>query len=211
MAEPYPQLLAGLAPDGFLIPETPRLVCLLTGQSSFTSSALPPDKRDFLAAIAPAGWAVLGEGFPWHRRLSPPGPVPGLLAASLRNARQWLWARHHQAYRQILGHILGRLLDGRERLLLVTGSCGIDLLAAGLATLPPPPAARIDLVALGPAGRMPPPGWCARTLILQGRGDGWSRALWRGPVDHRPGCGHLDYYTDTETIDLVRRFAAEVP
>jgi len=210
MPTEYRHRLVTLTGADFLLPPVARRLCLLTGQSCFRSSLLPPDKRDFLAAIAPRGVEIVPTGFPWHRQFAIPAPAPSLLSASLRNARQWIWARRDARYRAALTAILGRLLaQTREQLLLVTGSCGIDLLAAVLPDLPPGPP--IYLVALGPAGRVPVADRLADWVVLQGRRDGWSRLLWRGPVQGRPDCGHLDYYCNADSIARVRAFLAAVP
>ncbi|MEW6639030.1 MAG: hypothetical protein AB1586_00900 [Pseudomonadota bacterium] len=211
MADPYAQRLATLDPTGFLLPRAAQRLCLLTGQSDFATSALPPDKHAFLAAVAPPGAVVTPVGFPWHASFAAPsaGPVP-LARASVRNARQWIWARHSAVYRAALATIVGTLLARTEqRLLLVTGSCGVDLLTAALARLP---AHGPEIVAaiVGPAGRAPPKGRLTRALVVQGRRDIWSRALWRGAVDERPPCGHLDYYGDAATRAAIAAFFAEV-
>lgn len=208
MVDAYRRHLAELPEDGFLLPLTDRRLCLLTGQSCFRSSLLPPDKRAFLTAVAPDGVEIVQTGFPWHQQFAVPAPPPPLLAASLRNARQWLWARHDAAYLAALGAILGRLLDRtREKLFLVTGSCGIDLLAAALPHLPPGP--EIHVAALGPAGRAPPIAPLSGLLVLQGRRDGWSRCLWRSPVHAHPDCGHLDYYWNPDAIAMTRAFLGD--
>ena len=206
MADPYPDLLARLDPAGFLLPPVGRRLCLLTGQSSFTTSALPDDKRAFLTMVAPAGAEVTMTGFPWHAAVSDERAPPGLLAASLRNASQWLWARRHEGFRAALSAILGlALARTEERLLLVTGSCGVDLLAQALSRLPSH-GPELWVASLGPVGRLPPDRRIARSLIIQGRGDSWSRLLWRGRVHRRPDCGHLDYYRNRETIAATAAF-----
>jgi hypothetical protein len=47
-----------------------------------------------------------------------------------------------------------------------------------------------------------------RAQAVQGRRDGWSRALYRGPAPTRIACGHLDYWTDPAARDLARAFVA---
>lgn len=208
MSDDYRRQLANLPAAGFLLPPVPRRLCLLTGQSCFRSSLLPPDKQAFLAAVAPDGVEIVPTGFPWHRRFAVPAPPPPLLTASMRNALQWLWARRDAAYLAALTVILGQLLaPTRDKLLLITGSCGIDLLAAVLPRLPLGPD--IHVVALGPAGRLPSLDRLARLRVLQGRQDGWSRLLWRGPVHDHPDCGHLEYYQNAQAIALTRAFLAE--
>lgn len=208
MAERYPERLAGLDPAGFLLPPARRRLCLLTGQSSFTSSALPADKLRFLNAVAPADVLVTPAGFPWHAALTGAVAVPGLLPACLRNARQWRWARRHEGFRGALSAILELALKRTEdRLLVVTGSCGVELLAQALSRLPTGGPALWAAV-LGPAGRVPSARHVARLLVIQGRRDVWSRMLWQGPVHRQPDCGHLEYYRDDDTIAAASAFFA---
>lgn len=208
MAEPYRRRLAELPEDGFLLPVASRRLCLLTGQSCLRSSLLPPDKLDFLAAVAPDGVEITRTGFPWHQQFAVPAPSPSLLRASLRNTRQWVWARCDAVYLAALTAILGILLDRtREKLFLVTGSCGIDLLTAVLPDLPR--RSEIHVVALGPAGRSPRIDLLSSLLVIQGIRDGWSRHLWRGVVHTQPYCAHLDYYRNTEAIAMTRSFLAQ--
>ncbi|ASG25051.1 hypothetical protein [Nitrospirillum viridazoti] len=205
MVDAYRRHLAGLPEEGFLLPRVARRLCLLTGQSCFRSSLLPADKHDFLAAVASAGVEVVQAGFPWHRQFTVPAPPPPLVVASLRNAQQWLWARSDAAYQAALAAVIGMLLDRtHERLFLVTGSCGIDLLATVLPRLPLGP--EIHVAALGPAGRSPPVDRLSGLLVLQGRRDGWSRHLWRGVVHANPDCGHLDYYRNRDAMAMTRAF-----
>lgn len=210
MAEAYAHRLARLDPAGFLLPRAARRLCLLTGQSDFATSALAADKLAFLAGVAPVETLVTPVGFPWHAAFAAPAtkPVP-IVMASVRNARQWIWARRNSLYRDALAGIVATLIARTEqRLLLVTGSCGVDLLADALGRLPASgPEIRAAIV--GPAGRMPPAGRLAGRLVVQGRRDTWSRMLWRGPVDVRPDCGHLGYYEDDATRAAIAAFFAE--
>lgn len=210
MADAYPRRLATLDPAGFLLPRVAERLCLLTGQSDFATSALASDKLAFLTAVAPAGATITPVGFPWHMDFAAPaeGAVP-IALASLRNARQWIWARRDTVYRDAVANVVGTLLARTEqRLLLVTGSCGVDLLADALARLPAG-GPQIRAAIVGPAGRRPCEGRLAATLVVQGRRDGWSRALWRGAVDVRPDCGHLQYYMNGATRAAIAAFFAE--
>jgi len=204
----YLSRLEDLDPAGFeLAPAMDRLV-LLTGQSSFMSSALRAEQMDFLQAVAPPGARVCLLGFPWHHGLATPHDAPNLLAASWRNGQQWWWTRRRGRFTDLLSGIVARLRrHTAQRLLVVTGSCGIQLLAAALHGMdgPGPP---ISVFALGPVGAAPAPGCLAGLEVVQGSQDGWSRLLWRGAVDHRPRCGHLDYYRDAATREAARRFLA---
>jgi len=178
-----------------LLPERARLL-LLTGQSSFASSRLQPEQIAFLRSVAPAGCAVVESGFPFHRDWDEKGtPEPNLLAASLRNARQVAWSLLSPRFEAVATAVLQRALDTTsERLLLITGSCGLQIANAAWPGLRPPSALAVRVVALGPAclGRLRLDG--ADLHVLRADGDLWSRLFYRGRVDgHGPG-GHLDYW-----------------
>jgi|GEM_PF-1803702 len=206
----YPQRLAELDPEGFLLPQAKTRICLLTGQSSFTSSALPADKLTFLSAVTSAEAVLTPTGFPWHDSLSKQqSRAPGLFGASLRNVQQVIWVRYNKDFRNALSAIVGTLLERtEERLLLVTGSCGVDLLSHALSLLPTG-GPQIWALILGPTGRLPADGRITRSLVIQGHRDIWSRLLWRGPVHVRPDCGHLDYYRNCDVITAASAFFAE--
>jgi hypothetical protein len=209
MVETYPQRLANLNLASFLLPSVAQRLCLLTGQSDFATSDLPADKTAFLKIVAPTDTMVTHAGFPWHADFTKPAhATPTLLAASYRNARQWIWARRDERYRNALSNIINTVAQRTEkRLLFVLGSCGVDLLAEALSRLPAR-GPEIWAAILGPAGRIPLHQSLTRQIVIQGRYDIWSRALWRGSVQNRPKCGHLDYYTDTETLAVTTAFFA---
>jgi hypothetical protein len=209
MVETYPHRLANLNPALFLLPSVAQRLCLLTGQSDFATSDLPADKEAFLKIVAPTDTIVTHAGFPWHADFTKPvHTIPPLLAASYRNARQWIWARRDELYRNALSNIIHTVVQRTEkRLLFVLGSCGVDLLAEALSRLPAG-GPEIWAAILGPAGRIPAHQNLTRQIVIQGQYDIWSRVLWRGSVQKQPKCGHLDYYTDTETLAVTTAFFA---
>lgn len=88
-----------------------------------------------------------------------------------------------------------------RRLILTTGSCGLQLANAAWPLLRVPPDLRVDVTALGPAcfGKLRMP-----VTVVQGRRDRWSRMFYRGRVDHFCECGHLDYWDSNEARALLR-------
>lgn len=209
MAKFCPRYLAELNPAGFLLPPVKQRLCLLTGQSNFATSDLPLDKKSFLQAVAPSDVHITMVGFPWHADFTQPViSAPSLLAASARNARQWIWKRSNACFRHALSSIIGTALQRtEERLLLIAGSCGADFLAHALCDMPAN-GPEIWVVMLGPAGGIPTARYIARQKVIQGHQDCWSRMLWKGTVHMRPACGHLDYYTNQETIAATSAFFA---
>lgn len=175
------------------LPFVDRRVALLTGQSSFVSSALSPAQISFLRAVAPAGASVLEMGFPFDSSFLGEGfRETGMAGASLRNARQVGWALRSERFRGIVRARLGMLAGAAARTVLITGSCGLQL-------------ANIwwpgKVIALGPAclGELR-----VRAYVVRGRRDGWSRLFYRGRVDRECGCGHLDYWESEEVRELVK-------
>jgi hypothetical protein len=93
-----------------------------------------------------------------------------------------------RAYRDVVRRVLQRAMDTTEqRLRIVTGSCGLQLLNCVWEEL----QGEAEVVALGPAcfGRLRVP-----AEVVLGDRDGWSRLFYRGRVDRRVSCGHLDYW-----------------
>ena len=175
------------------LPFVETRVALLTGQSSFDSSALSPVQIAFLRAVAPAGASVLEMGFPFDSSFLGEGfRETGMAGASWRNARQVGWALGSARFRGVVRERLGMLFGASSRTLLITGSCGLQLANLGWPG---------QAIALGPAclGALR-----VRAYVVRGRRDGWSRLLYRGRVDAVCGCGHLGYWESEEVREIVR-------
>jgi hypothetical protein len=124
-----------------------------------------------------------------------------MVTASVRNSLQVIWSLWHPGYRRVLERVLQQVIDATsERLILITGSCGLQLANAVWPKLQVPSALHVKVIALGPAcfGALQLP-----VTVLQGDRDGWSRLLYRGPVDGRCACGHLDYWTSEQVRERV--------
>ena len=209
MPVPFEQALSDAA-GGSLVAPARRRLALLTGQSMPSNVALSPQQIAFLAAVAPPGVEVLAHGFPYHRAFETGGyQAASMLTASLHNARQFLAAATSQRFRAVVAARIDELIGKtREQLILLTGSCGLQLLNAAWPALQARPRPAIHIVALGPTqvGPLALPHGVLTTV--QGRDDPWSRWLFTGRVDHRIACGHLDYWSSDEAADLVRRLLA---
>ena len=168
-------------------------VLLCTGQSSFKSSALSLEQLSFLETAAPTECSVLSMGFPFDSSFDGAGfREVGMVSASWRNARQVYWSMFSPVYREAIARRFQAVIGATSRrLIIVTGSCGLQLVNVAWPKLQIPTELRIDLVALGPACfgelRMP-------VTVVRGRRDIWSRMLYRGRVDHVCAGGHLDYW-----------------
>lgn len=186
-------------------PPAPARLLLLTGQSRLDASPLSPQQRAFLAALATPGLDIVARGFPFDAACdAPPAPI---LHASLRNARQYLWARRRD-FGALVANALSGVLANTDRAIIVTGSNGLALLNAALAAAPEMKRPPLAVLALGPAGA--PPNAPALTFAaVQSKRDPWSGALYNGPVAFRPTCGHLGYWSDEPTRAFARAFVAE--
>lgn len=172
-------------------------VVLLTGQSSFRSSRLLPEQIDFLKAVAPPDAEPLLAGFPYHPELDrPDSPVP-LPTAAFRNSLQFVWSMTSTRFRQIIAEALRPLLQHKP--VIITGSCGLQLLAAAS------PLLKIEtpVIALGPAMLRPFKLDLNLVRVIQGRRDGWSRLLYRGPITAYCDADHLGYWESPDTRKIV--------
>ena len=183
----------------------------LTGQSSFRHSRLSPAQEAVLDDVAALGYDVVRAGLPYRATsvLAPYRPEP-IASASARNAAQLVAARTSRAFRADVARHLRPLLERtRRRLLLLCGSCGVELLAGALPELRVPPGLRLAVVALGPVGRCPEPGSGAPTLVVRGARDRLSAWTCRAPADVVVAGGHLDYAADTGARAAVVRAARQ--
>lgn len=201
----YLRRLAALDPRGSLLAPADLRVMLLTGQSSFRSARLAAEQVAFLRAVSPCPGAVLEAGFPFHADLMVDEREPfALVAASARNARQVLWSVTSSRYQRVVQRTLQQALDAtRERLIVVTGSCGLQLLNRAWSQLVLPPGLRVQVVAIGPACFSPLRLVPAEVTVIAGTRDPWSRLFYRGRADVRVACGHLDYWTSAEVRSRV--------
>ena len=185
-----------------LTPEESRVV-LLTGQSSFTSSALSLAQLAFLESVAPEGCPAVDRGFPFDPAFDGPGFADtGVVAASWRNARQVCWSLCSRNFQDAVARRLQMVIDAtRRRLVIITGSCGLQLANTAWPRLRMPPNLRVDVIALGPACFGTPR---LRAYVVQGRWDAWSRLFYGNRVDHVCNCSHLDYWESQEVRVLVR-------
>ena len=206
----YFRRLAQREARGSLIQDTGSRIVLLTGQSSFSSARLSPEQETFLRMVAPVGCEPLLAGFPYHANfLGADFRSAGMVAASVRNGVQVMGSLLHPSYRLVLEGVLQELVDKtRELLVLVTGSCGLQMANAVWPRLQLPVGLRVEVVALGPAcaGVLRLQG--ARVTVVQGDQDGWSHLFYRGNVDVRCSSGHLDYWTSLEVQDCVAKHLA---
>lgn len=182
-------------------------IAFLTGQSDPGRCALSPMQRrvlDHLARAAP-DLDCTPHNFPWPAETPPWRAVP-LPRASLANGRQYLAARRGRLPSFATGDIetaRSRLRDA-PRTLLLTGSCGLSLLDAIIATFDDAERARLRVVAYGAVAPRWPQGIVGTVL----RGERDRIARWFGPADgptpRSLACGHLDYLDHAAVVDAAR-------
>lgn len=192
---------------GSLIRPSCRRLVLLTGQSDQGNSILMTDQKAFLSSIAPPDHEVFAHGFPYladfERHMYTPR---SLVRASLSNAHQFAAALISRRFQALVVNRIRELLDHTsDSLLVVTGSCGLQLLNSAWPLLAGTRHDHLRVIALGPVcvGRLNVP--ASRLMTIRGADDGWSRWLYAPPVDHTVPGGHLGYWTNAAAADLVKR------
>jgi len=206
----YRSRLAALNHSLSLAKPSRARIILLTGQSSFVSSRLTPAQVDFLQSIAPPSVEPLLMGFPYHSEFDCPAPAAGLVAASARNGLQFWWSVLSPVYRRSVACALHTVLrNTAESLYIVTGSCGLQILASAWPLLTVPDGLRLRVVAVGPAmlraGSFP----ANRIRVLRGSRDFWCRLFYRGRLDAYCNSGHMDYWESPDVRRLVARLLRE--
>ncbi len=177
-------------------------IAFLTGQSDPRRCALSPAQDAFLHQLSGAGRQLLTHNFP-YRQDDQPYAITPLWRASLRNGTQYLAARRETVGMRHRDHVLD-LLERTPRTILLTGSCGLELLHC--LKLPPDVLARLSVFAYGPVARHTP---ACRWMAVQGRRDWISRLGFRGPVTRVEG-GHMNYLLQDDVMRHCRAFIASV-
>lgn len=181
-------------------------VAWLTGQSSWTHSALSPAQHAVLDTLAVRGWVPLRVGFPWTDRAVAPYRPEHLVLASVRNAAQWAAAQPGTAFTRATAQHLQSLLDRtRRELLLLCGSTGARMVAAVAPLVDVPDGLRVHVVGLGPVGPLPASGGPWAVHAVRGSADLLSRCAYRGPVDAVVPGGHLAAATSSAATAAVVR------
>lgn len=190
----------------------PQVVAWLTGQSAYGSVHLSPAQAALLQAVSSPTWVGLAANFPYNRVALKAGYLPApLLAASVRNGAQFVAALGSPAFGRACARHLQPLLDATtSRLVLLCGSCGLQLFYAALPGLRVPAGLQIQLVGLGPVCLRPQAHPQVAVTVVQGRRDWLSRCLCRLPGHYRVPGGHLDYATLPQVSQLVKAILSPV-
>lgn len=209
----YLSVLRGYSTGDHLASRAINVAAWLTGQSAYGHSQLSPQQLAVLDELAGLGYEVVRAGFPYNgRALAVPYTPEPLLRASLRNASQFAAALVSPAFSAELARHLQPLVDAASRrLLLLCGSCGLQLLASALPRIDLPPGLRIGLVAVGPVC-LTPAAFFKRNprldlFVVQGSRDWISRLGSRAGADARPPVDHLGYTRHPEARQAIRQAA----
>lgn len=155
------------------------------------------------------GFEAVPVGFPWNRAaIGAPWSRPPLVAASVRNGLQTLACWTSPRFRrQIARHVRPLVESTTECLLVVAGSCGLELVSAGLRRTGVPVGLRIRIVALGPVARRPIGHPRVDVVVVRGPSDRWSRRGCPLATDHEVDVDHLGYAADPGVRQIVREEA----
>lgn len=181
----------------------------LTGRSDPRSALLSPVQHRVLDALADLGWSTVRVGQPW----AAPDPralyvKPPLLRASVRNIGQFLAGGPGSELATQVAAGLQPLVTGtRRRLLVLAGSAGARLLSSAAPLLELPPKLRVEVIGVGPVGRLPGAPWQVR--VLRGRWDAISALGYPGRSDRRVGGGHLSATAGPQALAVIRDWAGE--
>lgn len=198
--------LASYDPAATLARPARQLVAWLTGQSTYGPASLSSSQQALLRAISAPGWVTLPVNFPYNQAAASTGYQEApLLLASGRNGAQFAAALGSVAFGQACARHLQPLLDATtEQLVLLCGSCGLQLFYATLPWLRVPPGLQIHLVGLGPVCLRSRPHPQVSVAVVQGRRDWLSRGFCRLPTAHWVPGGHLNYGARPEVVAVVR-------
>jgi len=172
---------------------------IITGHSVPGCTGLSAVQLEFqrLSLVPPDRW--LGCNFPYMESDPFPSSVP-LLRASFNNLAHYLASRK-PGFPAVYRDPVHRVLDRFDQILLVAGSCGLELF--NNLGLPGEIRSRIHLFAYGPVSRSLPE--VASFRLVQGDRD-WISRIHHRRVPHRIPCGHLGYLEHPETLRLFNEF-----
>ncbi len=179
----------------------PVRMAIVTGLSNPNSCSLSEDQRSLLTAVSDDENSAVLWNFPFI-----PDSVPrtemSLVQASMANGLQFLRSRT-TGYQQLATPHWDALAEATGCLLIVTGSCGIQLLSCWPGAMQRAAAGRIRALALGPVGSSHPD---FPVTLVQGSQD-WISRLWFRKSDHVVNSvNHLDYWKNTESREIVLRW-----
>jgi hypothetical protein len=184
-------------------------IAWLTGLSDPQRCRLSEAQETFLRRLDAPEACKLYRNFP-YLPCEGEAPPPRLLRASLRDGRQFLAAsgwrsKTAASYRSAAVAHWQALARSTDRLLILVGSCGLEIVRRCLAC-PAGSIADVRVAALGPVGWARPP---CEALLVQGSRDYISRLFFRRPDVLVPSVGHMDYLSSDRVFDAVNRWICD--
>jgi hypothetical protein len=176
-------------------PLTTLKVVLLSGLSDPQTTALSERQTQFLASLDAPDEAKIYWNFPWVACNATRQPPP-LWLASWRNGRQF-FAASRNPYRDAARAHWRALLDSTERLVVITLSCGVQIV--NHCTDARDGERDIHIVALGPVAWRRPA--LSHTLV-QGAHDYLSKVFFRHADVDLGGVHHLNYLDNEQVAEL---------
>lgn len=178
-------------------PVTPMKVVLFSGLSDPSSCALSAGQQRFLDRLSLPPECKIYANFPYLSPEHAQQETIPIAVASWRNLSQFLGA-WRSPYQQCAQAHWDALAVSCDQLLVITISCGLQILNACLATGTRPRS--IDILSLGPVAWDRPP--VPHTLV-RGSRDYVVNPLFRAVDVVLPGVGHLDYLEHPLVRDLA--------
>lgn len=184
-------------------PYTPVKLVFLTGLSNPANCKLSDVQEEFMASLEfPESWKVY-RNFPWtdgkDEWLSPP-----LWRASFHNGWQFLLAST-PLFRRIASSHWHNMLRSTEHLLVIAGSCGLQIANCLLAS-PMSCRTQINLLGIGPvAWRIPRINY----RFIQSNNDYLSRLFFRKVERRLAGSGHMKYLEDQRMKELTEQWISD--
>ena len=180
-------------------PSTPLKVVLLSGLSDPTSCALSQSQQQFLDRLSVPRDSKIYANFPYlppDRAEQASIPLP---LAGWRNLSQFLRAGKSPYREHAVAH-WNSLVGSCDGLLVITISCGLEILNACLSTGTRPAA--MEVLALGPIAWNRPP---VPHILVRGSRDYVINPLFRSVDIVLPRVGHLNYLNNPAVIELAEQ------
>ncbi|MEL6110774.1 MAG: hypothetical protein AAFU85_32615 [Planctomycetota bacterium] len=175
-------------------------VAIVTGLSNPRSTDLSPAQHQFLDALPVPDTCKVRCNFPFFPTPKPQHD-PSLIRASLNNTHQFVGSLSRDYKKNAKPHWRA-LCDSTERLFLITGSCGYQLIDS-LETRDP---SRVHVLALG-AVRFGTSRWDATKIL--GRRD-WIARWFTPNCDHSiDGLGHLGYWQNPTVLGIATNWVLD--
>ncbi len=180
-------------------PRTDVKVVLWSGLSDPTDCALSRTQKRFLDQLNAPEESKIYANFPYVRPVRSEQAAIPIVQASWRNLSQFLKARHAPYRDHAIAH-WASLVQSCRGLMVITISCGLEILNASLSSGVRPAA--LEVLALGPVARRRPD---APHLLVRGGRDFVFNPLFRDIDLVLPEIGHMNYLEHPAILELANK------